>query len=1822
MQKIIIILFSLLMFTNANLYAADYYWVGGSGDWSDINHWATTSGGTTKHIQTPTSNDNVIFDVNSMSATANINLNSQTIFCRNFDIHTITNTLNFSGVCKTWRIYGGISLSTKMNSFSSPDMQFEGQSGTHNLEFNGKTINFSLYFLGTAAWVLTDTLICEDIHLKGGTFSTGSNYIDGQAFYSSGIYNKHLNLGSSSLQFMTWIVSGNTYTVNAGNSHITIHDNYFRHNNTTNQTYYNVTFVNLQGYLYSSNTHTSFHKMKFDGNGVIIGNNTYDSLIFTKKCEYYISPNTTQTIIQDFVADGNCKNYISIKSSNGHATFSKNNSNITINYTILNHIHASGGANFYAVGGMDLGDNTGWIIQAPPHRILYWVGDSGDWSDTLHWSLSSGGPGGECIPTTVDDVVINTSSFNQTLFTKNNITLDVIADCHDFTWMGQVSGEMRMVDTLRISGSCFFGDSLRPTPNGTISFISNDIGETIETSNINLNSQRINFWGQGGWQLLDSLNNGGGRILHARGHLNTDGQYVHAKGFYSSGIAYRELSLGSTVIDLDYKFYIIQDSLIIFPNTSHIRFIGDSSKMEAIGINPVQLYNVSFLLKDNVGKLNTHSTTFNKMSFYQDMELSGEATSDTLFFDRGRDYVFNQRSDSIIRALIANANCMNTLTMREKLSVGEFIFRMGASATVSLSYANLRGSKIIGSTPFTALNSGDLGMNTGWTFSFNSVNHYWVGGQGNWHDSIHWSYSSGGQGGACIPMIYDDVFFDANSFNSNDTVIVDTANIFCRNMDWSNATNSPVFSNNSKYVHFISGSLELNSNMSFKNRSETFFVWDQKNKTIKMSGHPMMGITYICDTGRWTLLDTLTVLNTIIHIQGQLIANLNPIQTHAYVAISGKPKLLDIHNVNFNIISKFGGLFLWNQSANTTLLANNSHIRFLGGGDIKTQGAGQTTYYNVSFLDSNVVGSVKHDSLVNNVFNRLFFQSDGFIYGQNTMDSLHFSKGGDYLIQGGYNQIINQRWIANADCYGTISIKGVSVSGSASMANFVKQNGNVLMHSVKIKNINATGNNTFTILDGYNLGGNSSNWQITPTQVRTLYWVNSGGDWFDTTHWSLLSGGSGGECIPTYKDDVFIDSLSFTNLIDTVSASMLPECHDLIWGWTPSNPAMFIAKLNIYGSIALGDTMHLIKAPEIYMRALDTTNFIKSSSKTIQDITFLTNGGWRLLDNLNVKGNIIHKEGSFRTMGNDIFANGYQANFNSTRKIDIQNSNLILRSNMILQSNNLTFLTGSSNIIFDSTDGVFNLSIMGNKSLYFNNVLFAPIKKLSSVLDNKTALKQYYNKVVINNMGTVLGENVFDSLIFHSGNTYELEEGIVQRIIDYWYVRGNNCYALNLQSTKKNYQAYVSKTQGVVSGDFINIRDIGASGGASFFAGDFSTDISNNTGWNFSNGPQYVYGLGPSVNFNLGGSTTLTTVNFNGGPYTTYLWSNGSTNPTISVNQTGWYFVTVTYAGGCIVNDSIFVGCNLNMNYNITDNICNGDSLGIINALIPDPNFFYTYQWSTGDTLDYTDNLPAGSYTVLVSADSGLCMVFDTLIVGEPPPVICPQGDTAFCVEDSVQLNLGTFTTYLWSDNYKGQFRWISQPDTFIISVEDPDGCWSAPDTISIREDQPPFVFLGNDTTICLDESVLLDAGIGMDEYLWSTNSTMSNITVYYTGEYWVKIRKRTCIVSDTIELINCPPKFIVPNVFTPNGDGFNDVFNIDYQNIWEFEVCIYDRWGGCVFRTDDIKNQWNGMVNGREVAEGVYFWEIIYQEYNGKGGGHQDKAVRGTLSLFRSGSD
>jgi len=307
------------------------------------------------------------------------------------------------------------------------------------------------------------------------------------------------------------------------------------------------------------------------------------------------------------------------------------------------------------------------------------------------------------------------------------------------------------------------------------------------------------------------------------------------------------------------------------------------------------------------------------------------------------------------------------------------------------------------------------------------------------------------------------------------------------------------------------------------------------------------------------------------------------------------------------------------------------------------------------------------------------------------------------------------------------------------------------------------------------------------------------------------------------------------------------------------------------------------------------------------------------------------------------------------------------------------------------------------------------------------------------------------------------------------------------------------------------------------------------------------------------------------------------------------------------------------MNYNITNNSCFADSAGVISPVVPDTNYTYNYQWSNNTNAVVANGLTAGCYTVTISADSGFCVLYDTLQITQPPEIFCDQGDTAFCIGDSVMLDLGNFVSFSWDDNFANQYRWVSQKDSFIVRVKDVDGCWSSPDTINVRQDLPPLIALADDTTICLGGYVTLDAGAGYDTYLWSNNSAMSSITTYNTGLYWVIVSDRTCKSVDTVEIFNCPPKFIVPNVFTPNGDGINDFFEIEYQNIWEFEIKIYNRSGTKIYSSTSLENPWNGQIKGQDAIEGVYFWEIIYQEYNGQGGGATDKKVNGTVSLYRN---
>ncbi|MCF8298470.1 MAG: gliding motility-associated C-terminal domain-containing protein [Saprospiraceae bacterium] len=95
----------------------------------------------------------------------------------------------------------------------------------------------------------------------------------------------------------------------------------------------------------------------------------------------------------------------------------------------------------------------------------------------------------------------------------------------------------------------------------------------------------------------------------------------------------------------------------------------------------------------------------------------------------------------------------------------------------------------------------------------------------------------------------------------------------------------------------------------------------------------------------------------------------------------------------------------------------------------------------------------------------------------------------------------------------------------------------------------------------------------------------------------------------------------------------------------------------------------------------------------------------------------------------------------------------------------------------------------------------------------------------------------------------------------------------------------------------------------------------------------------------------------------------------------------------------------------------------------------------------------------------------------------------------------------------------------------------------------------------------------------------------------------------------------IVPKVFTPNGDGVNDVFliqSLDYSALKDFKIIIYNRWGNLVFESDDIKKAWDGKEGKNDLDEGVYVYSFSVKIYNPETNEFEEVEHRGTLTLLR----
>jgi gliding motility-associated-like protein len=158
---------------------------------------------------------------------------------------------------------------------------------------------------------------------------------------------------------------------------------------------------------------------------------------------------------------------------------------------------------------------------------------------------------------------------------------------------------------------------------------------------------------------------------------------------------------------------------------------------------------------------------------------------------------------------------------------------------------------------------------------------------------------------------------------------------------------------------------------------------------------------------------------------------------------------------------------------------------------------------------------------------------------------------------------------------------------------------------------------------------------------------------------------------------------------------------------------------------------------------------------------------------------------------------------------------------------------------------------------------------------------------------------------------------------------------------------------------------------------------------------------------------------------------------------------------------------------------------------------------------------------------------------------------------------------------------------------------------------------LGTDTFVCSGQVLQLDAGAGFVSYTWNTGETGRVIQVSSTGEYAVLAKnERGCSRADSVrvQLGACAGECRIPSAFSPDNDGRNDRFRALFSAPPpQFQLQVFDRWGRIIFTGNDAADGWNGTVNGRAAAAGVYTYSCRYR-YAGRG--WQEK--KGTVLLLR----
>ena len=1682
------------------LIADDYYWVGGSGNWSDINHWSAVSGNNPMqlHTATPTSNDNVILDALSFPSTGGtIDINLNLAFCKNLIINNVPSnvTINFYGSNKRLRIFGDITISDTINWNGDGIIKLEG-TNTNYIDIRGVVLpNLYANSLGTT-WIVQDSLEVGKLVTEYGIFDLNGHYlkanniecynsstlkIQNSTIHSNNLYVRHnaiLEMNNAELEMSSRFdaYSGSS-TVNSTGARVIMkqYASLFR-DHTSSLHKYELIDVLSNNCELNGNGFCTSKSIHIENNAYIANSLKSDTITLDSTSSITISGTPT---LDYFKAHGSCNSRVEIVSSGVGVTAYINHSSTadSLSFIRTRDIEINGApikvydlenVNNTSTGFNDLG------VGSSIGTKYYWIAGSGDWDDSNHWSLTAGGIPTNCIPSEPDTVVINNTGINSIPININlpdkeiNVSSIFISTSSNINFIG---GKKIIIDGT-------FDIDSNVSLNNHIYFTGSDTTYYLRNSNNSLGN--LSFLGQGKWTLSEDVR--AANIYQYGGKLDARNIFIHVDRFRSDSVT------------IPTALYV--DSTVISTREFTAPYLKTASAIGSkIWLRPnswglttgsfVQ-WDTLFVQGDNA-KLHGNNR-FNIAQFLGSTNINGVLYADSVYFERGKEFRINTMH---FNSISADGNCSNYIDFSPTGSISNWHLD-GGNKIVSYSIFN---NTVINNGSVNGIYSFDNAGNSGISFTSGTPRTlFWVGGAGSWTDSTHWALSSGGSGGECLPTPIDSIVIDANSDTSNATSwgIGLSSSGYTKDLYVTSSSTFSGFSTGNNKSLKVYGSIYLDKEISV-NVATNFYSTDP-NEVIKSSYSYFKSMLFRADSTTYSVKDSLRT-SYLTQSSGNIDLNGNFLNVHGYSGNSGtftnqnSQMAFSYANINSGCTwvipssnIRVNSRFICNGTVNS----NNSLVE-LWGSNPTLKMTSADTLSSVLFSNSNGTGSFS--SSTNGLVTHLEFRGDAVFSSGSRCDTVVFANGHSYYIKESQTLYIEKHFDSRGDPCNPILIRSTyqGLQGNIYLGDTLSG------EYLEIRDISSSGAPFYAGLHSADQGNNTN-----------LIWANKPGYvWgFGNDRYVLRcdTSSNNGIYLPT---DGFEDAMSFTWMDGSTNTTYYADIEGTYWLTANYGLCNVTDSVNVYF-----DTVMLGIGNDLYSCLLDTLNISPIRDSFASHVRVLWNDG----------------------------------------------------------------TTDASKSFTVDSDTTVWVEVMDS----YGNTCSDTVSILISDIQNSFILKQPCS-----------GES--------NGYIYATSSGGLPDYSYQWSNGNSSDTALNLSTGY--YWVTATDSIGCIQSDSIFLDEPD-----SLLISNIIT--SNFNGYNIS-----CYGGNNGViNTSVSGGTF---------PYL-YNWSNTlDSSSTITNVMAGTVIILVTDVEGCEVSDTIImtepdpinVLVSEGSNYNGYAISCFGQSDGVVQidtlvgGVAP-----YSIFWSNGSISPTVSNLPAGPYSLIITDYNG-CVDTAQLTLTEPDPLLGQATiSPVSCfgnIDGTIELvpsgGVGQINLY-WANGDTSQTvdsLWSGWYTYFLTSL---NNC-STIDSVFVGQPLPLSLILDTIHPTCAnsyDGELSIQAQGGTPAYNYFINGSPFNGSIQGLGIDTLEIRVSDQNDCDTIFSIALPPTQtlpLIPNWFSPNGNGNEDLWYIEWFDCGQFDLKVFNIYGQQVYATESQNYvPWDGTYNGVLLPNGDYYYVIDSQ--------------------------